>query len=454
MKKIIILMLLVLGVCLYVTSSMASNHGDLWYSEIESDLTPLKDTEWEFTYSDTWSTHIETISFSSTVQTDTDGDLYLRCSVDNESAKVYFIESQSHDKYFKIIKVDYLLYIGVNHYYYYNFKIDGDTATGSHGLKHSSIDWIVYSSLTGQKISGPTLNKYYFDNDNDGYGDKWNVIEAPAFSQPLGYVTDNTDCNDNDSSIYPGATEIRGDGIDQDCTAGDAPILTIYYRDNDNDGFGDSNSSIEAPFLPSGYVTDNTDSNDNDPNIHPEINCNGLSYQSTYENIQWSCRSNDAFYCIDVFDADWNMIYQAVECGEGLHSFSPKNNLQLASGTYHWKVWSYSGYGEDGFYGDFIVAGGACNGLSYQSTYEDIQWSCRGDDTFYCIDICDENWNIYSGLQALECGENLHSWSPKNYINNVLGIPDSALSGFSFNWRVWSPGGYGGEGFEGTVICK
>ena len=89
---------------------------------------------------------------------------------------------------------------------------------------------------------------------------------------------------------------------------------------------------------------------------------------------------------------------------------------------------------------------------TYQSQYELVQWNTRDNDTFYCIDICDENWNVYDGLRALVCGDGLYSWSPKNYINNVLNIPDSALSGFKFNWRVWSSNGYGGEGFQGTVV--
>ena len=33
-----------------------------------------------------------------------------------------------------------------------------------------------------------------------------------------------------------------------------------------------------------------------------------------------------------------------------------------------------------------------------------------------------------------------------------LGAKDPS-KGTRFNWRVWSPSGYGGEGFEGTVIC-
>ena len=39
-----------------------------------------------------------------------------------------------------------------------------------------------------------------------------------------GFSSDDGDCDDNDPSIYPGAEDIPGDGIDQDCVGGDAEV--------------------------------------------------------------------------------------------------------------------------------------------------------------------------------------------------------------------------------------
>jgi hypothetical protein len=55
---------------------------------------------------------------------------------------------------------------------------------------------------------------YYSDGDGDGYGDNGDTVEACVI--PTGFTTDNTDCDDSLSSVYPGAPETCN-GIDDDC---------------------------------------------------------------------------------------------------------------------------------------------------------------------------------------------------------------------------------------------
>ena len=62
-----------------------------------------------------------------------------------------------------------------------------------------------------------------------------------------GYSENQGDCNDTSSGsgIYPGATDVCGDGIDQDCSNGDAvcPVDTLELTNPDKDGVEMSSSS-------------------------------------------------------------------------------------------------------------------------------------------------------------------------------------------------------------------
>ncbi|MBC6369005.1 hypothetical protein DDT91_19610 [Algoriphagus sp. AK58] len=66
------------------------------------------------------------------------------------------------------------------------------------------------------------LFTYYQDLDGDGYGNPSEPIQSCTKLE--GYVLDNTDCNDFLAAINPGAKEICGNGIDENCNGMDDDV--------------------------------------------------------------------------------------------------------------------------------------------------------------------------------------------------------------------------------------
>ncbi|MGN6211238.1 CARDB domain-containing protein [Parafilimonas sp.] len=120
---------------------------------------------------------------------------------------------------------------------------------------------------------------WYRDADGDGFGDA--SVFRKACTQPAGYVTDNTDCDDtkqlyadNDGDGFgAGSPAACGVANNTDCDDNNAGVHQshTYYADNDGDGFGDASNFINecSATPPAGYVTDNTDCDDNNAAVNP-----------------------------------------------------------------------------------------------------------------------------------------------------------------------------------------
>lgn len=66
----------------------------------------------------------------------------------------------------------------------------------------------------------------YQDLDGDGYGTGVVILGNDLDCSDPGESSRSDDCNDSNSSVYPGATEVPGNGIDDNCDGVDDPVAT------------------------------------------------------------------------------------------------------------------------------------------------------------------------------------------------------------------------------------
>ncbi len=143
-------------------------------------------------------------------------------------------------------------------------------------------------------LDASTTRTEYPDDDNDGYGDAAGALSGCDL--PLGYVSDSSDCDDDNDAVNPSATEVCND-IDDDCDGDiddadsslDAGSADTWYLDADSDGYGETASSAVSCDVPPLYVAVSGDCDDGDSDYNPgaaedcadpeDYNCDGsVSY--------------------------------------------------------------------------------------------------------------------------------------------------------------------------------
>ena len=125
-----------------------------------------------------------------------------------------------------------------------------------------------------KEVGGVT---WYADVDGDGFGDA--SITSQECEAPDGYVADGTDCDDGSDAVFPEAEEVCN-GADDNCNGvvDDGADVPTWYRDADEDGFGDPSDPVTACEQIEGTVGNADDCDDADAAIRPDADelCNGV----------------------------------------------------------------------------------------------------------------------------------------------------------------------------------
>ena len=146
------------------------------------------------------------------------------------------------------------------------------------------------------------MSSWYYDGDGDGYGDDAATVTTAACYAPSGYVATADDCDDADTTIHPGATEVCNgedddcDGYADDADPGGVADAATWYGDDDGDGYGEDGDTTTACVQPAGYAAMGEDCDDADTTVHPgatetcdgdDEDCDGSVDEGAIDLVYW-----------------------------------------------------------------------------------------------------------------------------------------------------------------------
>jgi hypothetical protein len=150
-------------------------------------------------------------------------------------------------------------------------------------------------------IGALNCKNFYFDGDEDSYGLAASICVCEA--QGSFQATKTGDCNDSSTAVYPGAAEVCGDGIDNDCDLDlndiGAQGCSDFYFDDDQDGYGLSALKQCRCVGEGDYTATSTgDCNDNVAAVKPGATekCNNVD-DNCAGGVDEGCNDDGDAYC-------------------------------------------------------------------------------------------------------------------------------------------------------------
>ena len=223
------------------------------------------------------------------------------------------------------------------------------------------------------------ISTWYADLDEDNYGDPDNTVDA--CEEPEGYTDDSRDCDDSQSAVNPLALEVC-DGVDNNCDGtideDTAYDVETFYIDDDSDGYGVSDLTVEACDAPEGYADNADDCDDTQSTVYPDADdvcdgldndCNGeIDDDATEDAIWYADADEDGFGddgdTVESCEAPDGYVLSGGDCDDAADAVNPDadeicdgidNNCDGTTDTdaVDLRVWygdlDVDGYGDPGF---------------------------------------------------------------------------------------------------------